>query len=148
MTAALDQRATYCRTLLGSVTPPKVRENRLLSWKVLIQRRYIHAGSIGDEVIDRLAQSLERDEMQRLSDRLKAQSDRLAAAIRSVIADAIAAGGSSLRDYVRPDGELGYFSKEWRVYGREGLPCPHCGATIRRQVDSGRSTFSCPKCQR
>jgi formamidopyrimidine-DNA glycosylase len=65
-----------------------------------------------------------------------------------VLTAAISAGGSSLRDYVQPDGELGYFSKEWRVYGREGLPCPRCQTTIRRRVDSGRSTFYCPKCQR
>jgi formamidopyrimidine-DNA glycosylase len=73
--------------------------------------------------------------------------DRLAEAVKSVLRAAIAAGGSSLRDYVRPDGELGYFSKEWRVYGREGLPCPRCATPIRRRVDSGRSTFHCPKCQ-
>ena len=79
----------------------------------------------------------------------RARLDRLAEAVKIGAARAaIAAGGSTLRDYVRPDGELGYFSKEWRVYGREGLPCPHCAATIRRRVDSGRSTFFCPKCQR
>jgi formamidopyrimidine-DNA glycosylase len=78
----------------------------------------------------------------------RARLDRLAAAIREVLTAAIAAGGSSLRDYVRPDGELGYFSKEWRVYGREGLACPRCAAAIRRRADSGRSTFFCPKCQR
>ncbi len=74
--------------------------------------------------------------------------DRLAGAVKTVLTAAVAAGGSSLRDYVQPDGELGYFSKEWRVYGREGLPCPRCATTIRRRVDSGRSTFYCPKCQR
>jgi formamidopyrimidine-DNA glycosylase len=67
-------------------------------------------------------------------------------AIRTVLTAAIAAGGSTLRDYARPDGELGYFSKQWRVYGREGEPC-ECGAIIRRRVDGGRSTFFCPKCQ-
>jgi formamidopyrimidine-DNA glycosylase len=75
---------------------------------------------------------------------------RLAAlveAVREVLAAAIAAGGSSLRDYVRPDGELGYFAKEWRVYGREGEACL-CGGTVKRRVDSGRSTFFCPSCQR
>ncbi|WP_070156898.1 bifunctional DNA-formamidopyrimidine glycosylase/DNA-(apurinic or apyrimidinic site) lyase [Sphingobium phenoxybenzoativorans] len=72
---------------------------------------------------------------------------RLVDAIREVLEAAIAAGGSTLRDYARPDGELGYFSKQWRVYGREGLACP-CGGTVSRQVDSGRSTFFCPKCQR
>jgi len=78
----------------------------------------------------------------------RARLDRLVAAIKSVLLAAIEAGGSSLRDYVRPDGELGYFSKEWRVYGREGLPCPRCSTPIRRRTDSGRSTFYCPKCQR
>ena len=78
----------------------------------------------------------------------RARLDRLVVAVKEVLTAAIAAGGSSLRDYVRPDGELGYFSKEWRVYGREGLPCPRCGTAIRRRVDSGRSTFFCPKCQR
>lgn len=67
--------------------------------------------------------------------------------IRTVLAAAIVAGGSTLRDYARPDGELGYFSKQWRVYGREGDICP-CGGTVQRRVDGGRSTFFCPKCQR
>ncbi|WP_114954907.1 bifunctional DNA-formamidopyrimidine glycosylase/DNA-(apurinic or apyrimidinic site) lyase [Sphingosinicella terrae] len=74
--------------------------------------------------------------------------DRLAAAVKSVLEAAIAAGGSTLRDYAQPNGELGYFSASWRVYGREGEACPNCGATIRRRVDSGRSTFFCPRCQR
>ena len=73
--------------------------------------------------------------------------DALAAAVKTVLAAAIAAGGSSLRDYVQPNGELGYFSHAWRVYGREGAACL-CGAVIRRRADSGRSTFFCPKCQR
>jgi formamidopyrimidine-DNA glycosylase len=71
----------------------------------------------------------------------------LVTAIRSVLLAAIEAGGSSLRDYARPDGELGYFSKQFRVYGREGEACP-CGGTVRRRVDGGRSTFFCPRCQR
>jgi formamidopyrimidine-DNA glycosylase len=71
----------------------------------------------------------------------------LADAIRDVLTAAIAAGGSTLRDYARPDGELGYFSKQWRVYGREGESCT-CGGLIRRRVDGGRSTFYCPKCQK
>lgn len=74
--------------------------------------------------------------------------DRLAESVKLVLRAAIAAGGSSLRDYVQPNGELGYFSSDWRVYGREGKACPACGATIRRRVDSGRSTFHCPACQR
>jgi len=74
--------------------------------------------------------------------------DRLAESVKTVLRAAIAAGGSSLRDYVQPNGELGYFSSDWRVYGREGKACPACGAAIRRRVDSGRSTFHCPACQR
>ncbi len=77
----------------------------------------------------------------------RARLDRLADSVREVIAAAIEAGGSTLRDYARPDGELGYFSKQWRVYGREGERC-RCGSAIRRRSDSGRSTFFCPRCQR
>ena len=73
--------------------------------------------------------------------------DGLAAAVKAVLAAAIEAGGSTLRDYARPSGELGYFSKQWRVYGRESEACS-CGAPIRRRSDSGRSTFFCPRCQR
>lgn len=73
--------------------------------------------------------------------------ERLVGAIRAVLLAAIAAGGSSLRDYARPSGELGYFSKQWRVYGREGEAC-RCGSPIRRRNDSGRSTFFCSRCQR
>lgn len=74
--------------------------------------------------------------------------DALVDAIREVLTAAIEAGGSTLRDYARPDGELGYFAKQWRVYGREGEPCEACGGTVERRVDSGRSTFWCRKCQK
>jgi formamidopyrimidine-DNA glycosylase len=73
--------------------------------------------------------------------------ERLVAAIGEVIAEAIEAGGSTLRDFARPDGELGYFSKRFAVYDREGRACP-CGGTVRRIVQGGRSTFYCPRCQR
>ena len=77
----------------------------------------------------------------------RARLERLVEAIRAVLLAAIEAGGSTLRDYARPDGELGYFSKQWRVYGREGAACG-CGTTIRRRAEGGRSTFFCPRCQR
>ena len=73
---------------------------------------------------------------------------RLAAAVPAVLEDAIAAGGSSLRDHAAPDGTLGYFQKTFCVYGREGAPCPRCGTAIARIVQSGRSSFFCPKDQR
>jgi formamidopyrimidine-DNA glycosylase len=75
---------------------------------------------------------------------------QLVAAIREVLADAIDAGGSSLRDYRQADGDLGYFQHSFRVYGREGEPCqtPDCKGIVRRKVQSGRSTFYCGLCQR
>ena len=74
----------------------------------------------------------------------------LVPAIRDVLERAIAAGGSSLKDFRQADGELGYFQHAFDVYGREGAPChsPDCSETIRRTVQSGRSTFYCPSCQR
>lgn len=70
--------------------------------------------------------------------------------IRDVLAEAIEAGGSSLRDYRQADGELGYFQHAFKVYGREGTPCvtPGCTSSIARIVQSGRSSFYCPTCQR
>jgi formamidopyrimidine-DNA glycosylase len=73
--------------------------------------------------------------------------NRLVPAIHDVLAEAIAAGGSTLRDFASPDGELGYFSKSFAVYDREGKPCG-CGGTVKRIVQGGRSTFYCPACQR
>ena len=73
---------------------------------------------------------------------------RLVPAIRSVIGEAIVAGGSSLRDYARPDGELGYFSKQFDVYGREGEPCRGCAQPIVRIPQGGRSSWLCPRCQK
>lgn len=73
----------------------------------------------------------------------------LVSMIRDVLNDAIAAGGSSLRDFRQADGELGYFQHSFDVYGREGLPCrsPGCAQPIRRIVQSGRSSFYCRFCQ-
>ncbi len=72
---------------------------------------------------------------------------RLVESIRAVLLAAIEAGGSTLRDFAAPDGELGYFSKQFLVYGREDEACA-CGGPVRRRVESGRSTFWCPRCQK
>ncbi|NNE89709.1 MAG: bifunctional DNA-formamidopyrimidine glycosylase/DNA-(apurinic or apyrimidinic site) lyase [Silicimonas sp.] len=72
----------------------------------------------------------------------------LVPAIRDVLSEAIAAGGSSLRDYRQSDGKLGYFQHTFRVYDREGAACATCGGQIVRIVQSGRSSFYCPTCQR
>lgn len=77
----------------------------------------------------------------------RAEVERLVPAVRAVLEKAIAAGGSSLRDHAQVDGELGYFQHHFRVYGREGKPCPVDGTTIQRIVQAGRSTFFCPTCQ-
>jgi len=68
--------------------------------------------------------------------------------IREVLAEAIEAGGSSLRDHRQADGELGYFQHSFRVYDREDEPCPACATPIRRIVQSGRSSYFCPACQK
>jgi formamidopyrimidine-DNA glycosylase len=80
----------------------------------------------------------------------KTAADRLAGAIRDVLGAAIAAGGSSLRDHRQANGELGYFQHSFRVYDREGEPCPNldCSGVIERRVQSGRSTFYCARCQK
>jgi len=78
------------------------------------------------------------------------RAERLALAVQEVLGEAIEAGGSSLRDYVQANGELGYFQHRWAVYGREGEPCPGCTCAegVRRIVQAGRSTFFCAKRQR
>ena len=76
------------------------------------------------------------------------RATRLVPAIKAVLLESIGAGGSSLRDYVRADGEIGRFQDRFAVYGREGEPCPHCGTPVLRIVQSGRSTFYCPRRQR
>lgn len=77
----------------------------------------------------------------------------LVPAIKATLTEAIAAGGSSLRDYVQPSGELGYFQHEWKVYGRAGQPCERCPGPpaclgIIRTVQSNRATFACTRTQR
>jgi formamidopyrimidine-DNA glycosylase len=82
-----------------------------------------------------------------------AEIKRLVRVAKQTLVEAIAAGGSTLRDYAQPDGELGYFQHAFRVYGRIGEPCEHCPGPpkcsgIQRIVQSGRSSFYCPRTQR
>lgn len=72
----------------------------------------------------------------------------LADSVKTVLAAAIEAGGSTLRDHAQVSGELGYFQHSFQVYGRENQPCPACQGAIQRRVQAGRSTFDCPRCQR
>lgn len=80
--------------------------------------------------------------------RPNARAEALVMAIKAVLNDAIKAGGSSLRDHRRADGSLGDFQHNFKVYDREGEPCPGCKGTVRRIVQQGRSTFYCPSCQK
>ncbi len=78
------------------------------------------------------------------------RAHQLAEVIRDVLSEAVQAGGSTLRDHAQVDGSLGYFQHSFRVYDREGEPCvtPECTGTVARLVQSGRSTFYCPVCQK
>jgi formamidopyrimidine-DNA glycosylase len=83
----------------------------------------------------------------------EAEAERLVPAIRAVLEESIEAGGSSLRDYVRADGGIGFFQERFKVYGREGSPCEECPGPpdcpgIRRDVQAGRASFHCPRLQR
>jgi formamidopyrimidine-DNA glycosylase len=78
----------------------------------------------------------------------RARCERLAGAIKSVLARAIEVGGSTLRDFADGRGEAGYFQLDAAVYGRAGQPCKRCGATVRRIVQAQRSSYFCPACQR
>ncbi len=78
----------------------------------------------------------------------RAECGRLAAAIKATLQNAVKAGGSSLRDYVTADGELGYFQLHTKVYDRAGLPCKVCGTPIKKLATGQRSTFYCPVCQK
>lgn len=71
----------------------------------------------------------------------------LAAAVQDILAHAIERGGTTLRDFIRPDGAPGYFEQELLVYGRAGEPCRHCGRPVRSRVLGQRNTFFCPHCQ-
>jgi len=77
-----------------------------------------------------------------------ARLERLVESVKAVLERAIEAGGSSINDFVKADGKPGYFSHQFQVYGREGRGCTQCERVIRRIVQSGRSTFYCPGCQR
>jgi formamidopyrimidine-DNA glycosylase len=124
----------------------RVLDGRVASMKQMLLDQRVVAGLGNIYVCEALYES--RIRPSRAAGQVsRARLARLVDAVHLVLDAAIAAGGSSLRDYARPDGELGYFSKQFKVYGREGLPC-ECGGIVARYVEGGRSTFWCPKCQR
>ncbi len=120
--------------------------NRMMAVKIMLLDQHIIAG-VGNiyacEALNVARISPFAAASSLSTERLK----RLVAAIPEVLHAAIDAGGSTLRDYAQPNGDLGYFASRFRVYAREGKACP-CGGTVRRDVQGGRSTFWCPRCQR
>ena len=131
--------ATLAKALAGKRTPIKAA---ILDQKVVAGVGNIYASEalyVARLSPKRLAMTVQGERAERLAD-----------AIKSVLNKAIAAGGSSLRDYVQVTGELGYFSHQWAVYDREGESCPgcDCGRAIRRITQAGRSTFYCAVRQR
>jgi formamidopyrimidine-DNA glycosylase len=127
------------RALMGKKTPIK---SALLDQRVLAGIGNIYAC----EALFRSAISPKRLAARVIAPSIAALSE----AIRSVLNDAIKAGGSSLRDYRKADGDLGDFQHHFAVYGREGQPCSRkgCRGTVKRITQAGRSTFYCPKCQK
>lgn len=131
------------------LTPTHLRDafrNRIAPIKQLLLDQTIVAGLGNIYVCEALFRSGIRPDKEAGKVTLPALS-RLVPAIREVLSESIAAGGSTIRDYAQPSGELGYFAAAWQVYGREGQPC-RCGAPVQRFVQGGRSTFWCRKCQK
>lgn len=152
-TAALDawpQFAALGPEPLGDDLTPdhlaRAMKNRIAAVKLLLLDQRIVAGLGNIYVCEALYRA--RIHPEREGGKVTMKSLRLLVpAIRDVLNESIAAGGSTLRDYARPSGELGYFAKDWKVYGREGEPC-ECGGSVTRIVQGGRSTFFCAKCQK
>jgi formamidopyrimidine-DNA glycosylase len=131
----------------------KMFEGRIAPLKAaLLDQR--HIAGLGNiyvcEALHRAGLSPKRSAGSIAMPRLAGKRERLAGEIRAVLEEAILAGGSTLRDYVQADGTRGSFQQRFRVYDREGAPCQSdaCGGTIKRIVQSGRSTFWCSRCQR
>jgi len=131
--------AYLSRTLAGKMTPIKAA---LLDQKIV--------AGLGNIYVCEALYRAQISPRRLATTVVAARARRLAQAIRVVLGEAIEAGGSSLRDYVQANGELGYFQHHWAVYGKEGEPCPGCTCAegVRRIVQSGRSTFFCGKRQR
>ena len=130
-----------------------IRSKRDLKAFLLDQRTIAGLGNIYVcEILHRAGLSPKRQAgcLARIDGMPSARATRLVPAVRDVLAEAIAAGGSTLRDYAKANGELGYFQHAFRVYGREGETCmaKGCSGTVSRIVQAGRSTYYCGHCQR
>ncbi|EIZ77442.1 formamidopyrimidine-DNA glycosylase [Novosphingobium sp. Rr 2-17] len=152
-TAGLDTWGPFAalgpEPLGEDLTPQHLRlafQNRIAPIKQLLLDQTIVAGLGNIYVCEALFRAHIRPDKEAGKVTLPALT-RLVPAIREVLNESIAAGGSTIRDYAQPSGELGYFAASWQVYGRAGQPCA-CGGTVARLVQGGRSTFWCPACQK
>jgi formamidopyrimidine-DNA glycosylase len=152
-TAALERWPPFAamgpEPLGDKLTPGHLQHafaGRVSPVKVLLLDQRVVAGLGNIYVCEALHRARVRPDREagRLS---RAALGRLVPAIREVLAESIAAGGSTIRDYAQPNGELGYFAASWRVYGRAGEACG-CGGTVERFVQGGRSSFWCRACQK
>ncbi|HSM86728.1 MAG TPA: bifunctional DNA-formamidopyrimidine glycosylase/DNA-(apurinic or apyrimidinic site) lyase [Candidatus Limnocylindrales bacterium] len=121
-------------------------KSRSLIKAALLNQRFLHGvGNIyADESLFRAGIRPRR----RANTLTRAELDKLHAAVQEVLKEAIAAGGSSISDYVDAEGEAGFFQFQHRAYGREDEPCPVCRTPIKKIVVAGRGTHYCPKCQK
>jgi len=121
-------------------------KGRRLTMKALLLDQHVVAG-IGNIYASEALYLAALDPARAAGTMTMAEAAALVQSVRTVLLEAIAAGGSTLRDHARPSGESGYFQHDFRVYGRAGQPCRSCGRPLRRFVQNGRSTFCCPACQ-
>ncbi|HKX80535.1 MAG TPA: bifunctional DNA-formamidopyrimidine glycosylase/DNA-(apurinic or apyrimidinic site) lyase [Novosphingobium sp.] len=152
-TAALDQWPPFAamgpEPLGEDLTPAHLRQAfaaRIAPVKQLLLDQRIVAGLGNIYVCEALYRARIRPDKPAGAIPLPALK-RLVPAIKAVLEASIAAGGSTIRDYAQPSGELGYFAASWQVYGREGKPCA-CGGLVQRMIQGGRGTFWCPACQK
>jgi formamidopyrimidine-DNA glycosylase len=144
--ARLDRLGPDALTLRGSTLFAALRGRRAAVKSLLLDQSLV--AGVGNIYADE-ALFLAGVRPTRAGGRLtREESFRLAHAIRGVLRRSIATGGSSISDYVQPDGGAGAYQDERRVYGREGEPCPRCGTRIRRRVIGQRSAHYCPGCQK
>jgi formamidopyrimidine-DNA glycosylase len=136
----------FSKDLTPQVLFDKIR-TRKTDMKAILMNQKIIAGLGNIYVSEALFRAKMRPTRSGTKVTLK-ECKKLLSAIRAVLTEAIKAGGSSLRDYVQTDGELGYFQSKFRVYDREGKPCPACKTKIERITQSGRSTYFCSTCQK
>ena len=154
MLLLLDERGVRDRLACLGPEPEGLTADDLLA-RAGMSRRSLHAALLDERVVAGVGNIYANEACwraclhpaRRCCTLADADWVRLAKAIRAAISAALAAGGTTIRDFARPDGTPGYFRQHLAVYGRGGFPCPRCAAPIRRLRLGGRSAYACPVCQ-